>query len=288
MRYYRPYIDSSGEKFYLPKKWRQSLSGHGKSKAVKCWQESKINYSFDNEMNGTQLIRNLDWLGRTNYLLEMNVSDEEEEDSDNDVKKKPNLYGSGKPTTSNAMDKRELRQALPEMSATLENWTLHGQNLGSMLDNYRLQYRNMGKRQRRELGHFFNMASNVLDTISSMTENTILKSVKFGRDELVGGGAINNKPPIPLLPTEENLSRYIVIFPGYSIDKGNVLRVDTVGRNLFTSEYPKYPDSQSLAVNPNLPIEEKFYSTDASSMTDDDSEDNSDSNVSEDMDESYV
>ena len=170
------------------------------------------------------------------------------------------------------------------MSATLGNWTLHRQNLDSMLDNYRLQYRNMRKRQRRELGHFFNTASNVLDTISSMAENAILKSVKFDdRDEVVGGGAINNKPPIPLLPTKENLSRYVVIFPDYSIDKGNVLRVDTVGRNLFTSEYPKYPDSQSLAVNPNLLVEEKFYSTNASSMTDDDdSEDNSDSNVSED------
>ena len=100
-----------------------------------------------------------------------------------------------------------------------------------------------------------------------MTENTILKSVKFDRDELVGGGAISNRPPVPLLPTEENLSRYTAIFPDYSIDKGNVLRVDTVGRNLFTSEYPKYSDSQSLAVDPNRPIEEKFYSTDASSTT---------------------
>ena len=121
-----------------------------------------------------------------------------------------------------------------------------------------------------------------------MTENTILKSVKFDRDELVGGGAINNKPSIPLLPSEENLLRYTAIFSDYSIDKVNVLRVDTVGTNLFTSEYPKYPDSQSLAVDPNLPVEEKFYSTDASSMTDDDSEDNSDSNVSGDTDESYV
>ena len=100
----------------------------------------------------------------------------------------------------------------------------------------------------------------LLDTISSMTENTILKSVKFDRDKLVGGGAkiINNKPPVPLLPTEENLLRYMAIFPDYSIDKGNVLRVDTVGRNLFTSEYPKYPDSQRLAVDLNLTVEEKF------------------------------
>ena len=126
----------------------------------------------------------------------------------------------------------------------------------------------MGKRQRRELGHFFNMASNVLDTINSMTENTILKSVKFDRDELVGGCAtiINNKPPVPWPPMEENLSSYMVIFPDYSIYKGNALRVDTVGRNLFTSEYPKYPDSQRLAVDPNLPIKEKFYSTNDNSL----------------------
>ena len=49
---------------------------------------------------------------------------------------------------SDTMDEHELRRALPEMSATLGNWTLHRQNLGSMLDNYRLKYRNMGKRQR--------------------------------------------------------------------------------------------------------------------------------------------
>ena len=70
-------------------------------------------------MNGTQLIRNLNWLGRTDDLLDMNFSYDEEKDSDNNVTKKPNLYGSGKPTTSNAMDERELIRALPEMSATL-------------------------------------------------------------------------------------------------------------------------------------------------------------------------
>ena len=37
-------------------------------------------------MNGTQLIRNLNWLGRTNKLLEMNVSDDDNEKED-DVKK---------------------------------------------------------------------------------------------------------------------------------------------------------------------------------------------------------
>ena len=85
-----------------------------------------------------------------------------------------------------------------------------------------------------------------------------------------------------------------MIFPHYSIDKGNVLRADTIGRNLFTSEYPQYPDSQRLAVNPNLPVKEKIYSTNDNSSssltTDDDSEDNSDSNnnISEDMDESCV
>ena len=83
-------------KVFIYPEWRQaeSLSGHGKSKAMKglttCWQESKINYSFDDEMNGTQLIRNQNWLGRTNDLLEMNVSDEEEDsDNEDNVKKQP-------------------------------------------------------------------------------------------------------------------------------------------------------------------------------------------------------
>ena len=46
------------------------------------------------------------------------------------------------------MDEHELRRAFPEMSNTLSNWTLHRQNLGSMLSIYRSQSRNMKRNQR--------------------------------------------------------------------------------------------------------------------------------------------
>ena len=120
---------------------------------------------------------------------------------------------------SNTVDKRELRRALPEMNNTLSYWTLHGQNLGLMLANYRAQCGKMKKKRRSELAHFFNTTSNILDTIGSMTENIILRSVKFDKD-LVGGSmekkkAISNKPPVPLFPTEESLSRYAAVFPSY-------------------------------------------------------------------------
>ena len=106
-----------------------------------------------------------------------------------------------------------------------------------------------------------------------MTENTILRSVKFDKDDkerrrgLVGGSIeknlINNKPPTVLFPNEENLSRYAAVFPGYSIDHGNMLDIGpSVGNQLFMADYPQYPNSKTLAINPTLPVEEKFYSTD--------------------------
>ena len=66
---------------------------------------------------------------------------------------------------------------------------------------------------------------------------------------------------------------------------------------IFSADYPQYPSSKSLMVNPVLPIEEKFYSTDDnksmssngditsySSYDDDEMNDNSDTNI----DDSYV
>ena len=49
IRYYRPYVDSSGEKFYLPKEWKKdTMIGHGKKGKKKHmidhWQELKINF----------------------------------------------------------------------------------------------------------------------------------------------------------------------------------------------------------------------------------------------------
>ena len=102
------------------------------------------------------------------------------------------------------------------MNNTLCNWTLHGQNLGDMLRNNKKQYRNLRTDHRREFGHFFNMMSDVLDTIGSMTKNTILRSVNFENNEsryhrvpLLGSGGNENAPQPKLPPMDTNLSRYI-------------------------------------------------------------------------------
>ena len=137
-------------------------------------------------------------------------------------------------------DECELHCAFLEMSTTLSNWTLPGQNLGSMLSNYHRQCRNMKIGQRHELAHFFNTASNILDTIGSMTENTLLRSVEFDKGGHVNlkGGGLNNKPPTALFPTRENLSRYTAIFPGPSFNIGHVLDIENENEKLFTSDYP--------------------------------------------------
>ena len=74
---------------------------------------------------------------------------------------------------------------MPEIEGMLGNWMLHGQNLETMLKNYKRQYRHLP--QRRELGQFFNTTSTVLDTIGSMMENAILQSVQFDGDNHDGG-----------------------------------------------------------------------------------------------------
>ena len=56
IRYHGPYVNTSREKFYLPKKWRLN---------DQQWQECDVDYSFkNNEMNGGDLICNLRWLGK--------------------------------------------------------------------------------------------------------------------------------------------------------------------------------------------------------------------------------
>ena len=127
----------------------------------------------------------------------------------------------------------------------------------------------------------------MLDTIGSMTENAILRSVKYNDDddnggegmgrqwsninnnELMGGG-IDNKPPVKLPPTDANLSRYSAVFPSYQMDNGNVLQPNpTFGNAIFSGDYPPYPDAVKLRINPNLPPYDKDYSTDDNSSTDD-------------------
>ena len=70
-------MDASGEKFYLPRKWC-----HGGNN----WQECNVNYEFKKDkMCGTDLIKNLHWLGKSNQLMKLvnsNSSDEFEHDDE--------------------------------------------------------------------------------------------------------------------------------------------------------------------------------------------------------------
>ena len=50
----------------MPHKWQKQLGND------KNWKECNVNYSFDkDEMNGTRLIQNLKWLGKSNELIDL-------------------------------------------------------------------------------------------------------------------------------------------------------------------------------------------------------------------------
>ena len=141
VQYHGPYVDASGEKFYLPRKWR--LGGNN-------WQECDVNYEFKkDEMCGTDLIKNLHWLGKSNQLMKLvnnDSSDEFEHDEANEEDTSESsstelvgrgIHRCGSRKQKNVLDdERNIRRAMPEMDSTLSNWTLHGQNLGKMLRSY--------------------------------------------------------------------------------------------------------------------------------------------------------
>ena len=165
---------------------------------------------------------------------------------------------------------------MPKMEGTLGNWTLHGQNLGTMLKNYKRQYRHLPPNHRRELGQFFNTTLTVLDTIGSMTENAILRSVQFdsgGGNNHDGGGltgrGMDNAPQPKLPPAKYNLSRYVAFFPDYQLDNGNMLRTNDDVDHIFSTNYPPYPDGLKLQENPEIPNHDKVYSTNNNSSTED-------------------
>ena len=152
-------------------------------------------------MKGSDLMKNLRWLGQFGCLRTLldrddevndecgdnDDDDEDAEDGDYLVQQRSDLIGGGgsKPprkcqchnnddASYKFEEERNIRHAMPEMEGMLGNGTLHGQNLGTMLKNYKRQYRHLPPNHRRELGQFFNTTSTVLDTIGSMTENAIL------------------------------------------------------------------------------------------------------------------
>ena len=143
-------------------------------------------------MKGGDLMKNLRWLGQFGHLrtlLDDEVNDDNNnDDNDEDAEEQSDLIGGGGPQRKRQChndasykfeEERNIQRAMPEMEGTLGNWTLHRQNLGTMLKNYKRQYRHLPPNHRRELGQFFNTTSTVLDTIGSMAENAILRSVQF-------------------------------------------------------------------------------------------------------------
>ena len=207
------------------------------------WKECDVNYSFKkNEMNGRDPIRNLRWLGNSGSLISklMNEEssnwpplrrcndDDEDNNDDDDIEADDeadnddddSLIGCGPPRKRRNEGSFEedwhIHHALPEMHSILSNWTLHGQNLGKLLRNYRCQYRQVLSDYHRELWQFFNTTSAMLDMIGSMTENSILQSVKFDKEDnnkkrLFGSG-VDNAPQPKLPPTDINISRYVAFF----------------------------------------------------------------------------
>ena len=273
VNYHGPYVDSSGEKFYLPRKWTLCPTTSDDGKTQRRYKECGINYSFKpDEMKGGDLMKNLRWLGqfgRLRTLLDRGDADEvndecgdnddDDEDAEEVQQRSGDLIGGGPPrkrqrrnnnnnnndTLYKFEEERNIRRAMPEMEGTLGNWTLHGQNLGTMLKNYKRQYRHLPPNHRRELGQFFNTTSTVLDTIGSMTENAILRSVQFEGNNRDGGGGLtgggmDNAPQPKLPPTKYNLSRYVAFFPDYQLDNGNVLRTtnDDAADEIFSTDYP--------------------------------------------------
>ena len=147
-------------------------------------------------MKGSDLMKNLRWLGQFGCLRtlldrdsgsdeRMVVNDDECEDEDGDYlvqRSDSDLIGGAskrrKRQRNDASykfeEERNIQRAMPEMEGMPGNWTLHGQNLRTMLKNYKRQYRHLPPNHRRELGQFFSTTSTVLDTIGSMMENAIL------------------------------------------------------------------------------------------------------------------
>ena len=253
INYHGPYVDSSGEKFYLPRKWTLCPMTSDDGKTQRRYKECGINYLFKlDEMKGGDLMKNLQWLsqfGRLRTLLDRDADEVNDECGDNDdddedaedylvQQRSGDLVGGGpqrkhqcrnnnNDTSYKFEEERNIRRVMPEMEGMLGNWTLHGQNLGTMLKNYKRQYRHLPPNHRRELGQFFNTTLTVLDTIGSMTENAILQSVQFEGNNRDGGGltggGMDNAPQPKLPPTKYNLSRYVAFFPDYQLDNGNVL-----------------------------------------------------------------
>ena len=265
VQYHGPYTDGSGQKFYLPRKIVNN-------------KLQSVDYRFDDDMDGDRLVTNLSWLGRSGELMKMvadNVEDNEDDDDDDDedstyppttgTRKRRKVIGGAIMTKedNDYMSERSLRKALPDISQIMRNWTVHGQNLGDVVDSYVRNSRTMPIKKRLKIGNFLNTASNVLDTIGSMTENTIINSVQFRRGGVRGGGGgiighqgthSQNYPPSVLLKdlpaTEDNVSRYTARYVDRSIDRNVIVPGETFNEIMYSGQFPVHPQGVQLAHNP--------------------------------------
>ena len=300
IQYHGPYTDASGQRFFLPQKLINN-------------RVQGVEYDFSEDLDGDKLMNNLSWLGRGGDIMDLAARQQEEEEEDDEEssypprKKKKVIIGGGGGGGGGGGDEeflseRSLRKALPEISQTLSNWTVHGQNLGHMVDEYKRKSRTMPVKKRLQIGNFFNTASNVLDTIESMTENTILNSVQFvkGGGGLRGGSSIertgsdmSNPPPIHLAPTPLNMTCYSARYE--DPDRNVVIPPETYSKWMYSGNFPVYPTGIQLRHNLNKENVDFAYDSDAAGNTseDDQSEnedlrDSSGEGTASDSDGSYV
>ena len=314
VQYHGPYTDGSGQKFYLPRKIVDN-------------KLQSVDYRFENDdMDGDRLVTNLSWLGRSGELMKMVADNDNEDDDDDDDeddstypgtrKRRRKVIGGGATMVASEdtdyMSERSLRKALPDISQIMRNWTVHGQNLGDVVDSYVRNSRTMPIKKRLKIGNFLNTASNVLDTIGSMTENTIINSVQFRRGGVRGGGIIGhqgthsqNYPPSVLLKdlpaTEDNVSRYTACYVDRSIDRNVIVPGETFNEIMYSGQFPVHPQGVQLAHNPqkvNVDFH-RGYNDDGSSLGGSDEEElkgvdssgeltSSSSDDNEDSESSYV
>ena len=146
IQYHGPYTNASGQRFFLPQKLiNNRMQG--------------VEYDFSEDLNGDKLMNNLSWLGRGGDIMDLAVCQQEEEEEEDDDeessypprKKKAKLLiiggagggGGGGGGDEEFLSERSLRKALPEISQTLSNWTVHRQNLGHMVDEYKRKSQTM-------------------------------------------------------------------------------------------------------------------------------------------------
>ena len=269
-----------------------------------------VEYDFSEDLDGDKLMNNLSWLGRGGDIMDLATrqQDEEEEEDDDEEssypprkkKAKSLIIGGGGGGDDEFLSERSLRKALPKISQTLSNWTVHRQNLGHMVDEYKRKSRTMPAKKRLQIGNFFNTASNVLNTIGSMTENTILNSVQFIKGGGLRGGSsiertgsdMSNPPPIHLAPTPLNMTRYSARYEDR--DRNVIIPPQTYSELMYSGNFPVYPTGVQLRHNPNKENVDFAYDSDAGNTSEDDQSENEDlrdssgEGTASDSDGSYV